>query len=470
MKHVLLTSLFLSIALSVVAQNEGSVFTATGRGGAVNAFARDYQSIGINPANLGMKHDYKVAFSLAEFGAGLGSQSLTRTQLSKFVTSIDDDLTATDRQEFTNAFAQTNALNVNVDVTNFGIAFMVPKIGGFAASFRQRVMTHIGLNRTFSEVLFLGQNAPIFQDPTFSDQTVGNEPAISAAFNGSKLQIAAYNEINVAYGRQILDNDAIKLSLGVGYRYVQGLGVLDMNISSGKMTAYNAMSAVFDVDYGDLPNNDPDFNYVPAKGTFPFYKPAGTGHGFDIGISAEILEKVKLGLSVTDLGSIKWKNNLLQARDQPLQVVESDGIQTFNVFTEAATIIGEGLLTYQSGGEKAISLPSKVRFGAGLAATEKVDLALDFTMPLNETPGNLQAPFVGVGVGYKPVKFIRLNTGFSSGGGYGWNIPAGVVFDFKAYEFGFGTRSINGFFTENNPYTSVVMGILRFKFGKVESE
>jgi hypothetical protein len=465
MKYFLLTSLCLLSTIAAFAQNEGSVFTATGRGGAVNAYARDYQSIGINPANLGLKHDYKVAFSIAEVGVGLGSQSLTSTQLSKFISSIDENLTSTDRQEFTNAFAQGNSLNMQLDATYFGLAVMVPKIGGFAASFRQRIMTHIGLNRTFSEILFQGKNAPIYQDPTFSDQTAGNEPTLSTVFDGSKLQIAAFNEFNLAYGVQLIDSDVLKLSAGVGYRYIQGLGVLDLQASSGSFTGYNAMSAVFNVNYGNLPTNDPNFNYVSAKGTFPFYKPAGTGHGFDIGIAAEVVGKVKLGLSVTDLGRVKWKNNLLQAQNQPLQIVQSDGIQTFNIFSEAATIIGEGLLSYQSGGEKTVSSPSKLRFGAGFSPTEKVDLGFDFTLPLNEVAGNLPAPFAGIGLGYTPVKFIRLNTGFSSGAGYGWNIPAGVVFDFKIYELGFGTRSLNGFFTDKNPYTSAVFGILRFKLG-----
>ncbi|MDJ1471323.1 DUF5723 family protein [Xanthocytophaga flava] len=469
MKSILLLVIILIFAhVTLWAQNEKSVFTT--HAGAVNAFARDYQSIGINPANLGIKHTYKVAFSFGELGAGLGSRSLTQSQLNKFITAIDETPTSEERQSFVDAFANTNALNLTTDVTLWGFSIQIPKVGGFAVSNRQRVLTHIGLNKTFAEILFLGKDASIYQDPTFQDKVLGNEPIVSSAFSGSKLQIAAFNEWNLAYGITVLEQDDWKLAVGLGYKYIQGIGVLDFVAQDGKLRAYNAMSAVFGVDYGDLPTSDPNFTYVSEKGNFPFYKPAGTGHGFDIGLSADIGEKVKASLSVTDLGSIKWKNNLLQAQDQPLRPIQSDGMQTFNIFSQAATVLGDGMLTYQSGGTYTASLPTQLRAGIGFLPNEKLDLGADVALPLNDVAGNLPEYYAGVGIGYKPASFIRINTGVTSGAGYGVNVPAGINFDFGAYEFGFGTRSVNGWLTEKNPYVSALFGVLRFKIGKIENE
>lgn len=470
MKHPLHLCIlcFLSVTY-VFGQNEGSVFTATGRGGAVNAFAKDYQAIGINPANLGLKHDYKIAFSLGEVGAGIGSLSLNRAQLNKFVSGVEEELTTQEKTEYSAAFAKTNALNLNADVMSFGFSFYLPKVGGFAISNRQRLMTHIGVNRNFANILFSGRNAPLYQTSVYTDETTGNEPLLSAALDGSTFQIAAFNEWNIAYGRQLVENDALKLAVGVGYRYVQGIGALDINITGGQVTAYNAMSAVFNVDYGNL-RSDPSFQYVDSRGGYPSFSPAGTGHGLDVGISAEIQEKIRVGVSVTDLGSVRWKNNLLQAQDQRLQIVDSDGIRTANVFSEAATILGTGLITYQAGGERTVNLPTRLRAGIAYTASEKLDVGADFTMPLNSVVGNFPSPFVGVGVGYKPLKFIRLNTGFSAGAGYGWNIPLGIGLDFGTYELGLGTRSLTGLFLDSNPHVSAVFGVLRFKIGKTEEE
>lgn len=201
MKQLLLASLFSAFLIQTAsAQNEASAFAATGRGGAANAFVRDYQSIGINPANLGMKHERKVAFGFGELGAGLGSQSLTRSQLGKFITAIEYPITATERTDVASAFSQKNAMNLNADFTTFGIGVHLGKAGGFAFSNRQRVVANIGLNRNFAEVLFLGRNASIYKDPTYQDRVANNEPLLSKAFDGSNLQIAWLNEWNVAYG------------------------------------------------------------------------------------------------------------------------------------------------------------------------------------------------------------------------------------------------------------------------------
>lgn len=472
MKQLLLASLFsVFLVQTAAAQNESSAFTATGRGGAATAFVRDYQSIGINPANLGMKHERKITFGFGELGAGLGSQSLNRSQLSKFITAIEDPITAAERTDIVSAFSQKNALNLNADLTTFGIGVHLGKAGGFAFSNRQRVVANIGLNQNFAEVLFLGRNASIYRDPTYRDRIQNNEPLLSKAFDGSNLQIAWLNEWNVAYGKQVLDSDELKLSVGAGYRYVQGIGALDVSVVDGVFTGYSALSGVFNVDYGDRLTRDPDFNYVPEKGSFPFFKAAGTGHGFDVGVSAEIKEKLRLSLSVTDLGNMKWKNNLLQAEDQPLQAINSEGIETYNIFGESADIVGsDGLLTYKSGGERTVSLPTRLRFGAGYMASDKLEIGADFSLPFNKVAANLPAPFVGLGVGYKPAKAVHLNTGLSAGAGYGLNIPLGVVFDLGVYEIGFGTRSVNGWFSQTNPYSSVAFGMLRFKFGKMEEE
>ncbi|MDB5236789.1 MAG: hypothetical protein JWR44_3782, partial [Hymenobacter sp.] len=69
----------LALPATAFAQNELSNFSATGRGGVINTFATDYQAIGINPANLGRSTNFRVAFTIGEVGAGIGSQSLSKT-------------------------------------------------------------------------------------------------------------------------------------------------------------------------------------------------------------------------------------------------------------------------------------------------------------------------------------------------------------------------------------------------------
>ena len=439
------------------AQNELSNFSATGRGGVVNTFAVDYQSIGINPANLGVKDSTFLSFTLAEIGVGVSSQSLTRQQLRKFIRNVDDQMTLQEKQEFAKAFTNENALNTTVDITSVGISLQIPTVGGFGFAHKVSVSSHIGLNKTFAEILFLGKDAPIYQnfDPL-------NPPVVSDVFDNTQLQFAIMHEYNFAYGRSLLKTEDFSLYAGLGYKYIRGVGILDILIDDGKVRAYSALSPIFDVDYGNLIVN-PNFNYETDDSGLGA---VGTGHGFDLGFALRMGDGLKAGLSVTDLGSMEWNGNLITAFDQPLQLVTSNGISSFNIFEEIPQFTGSGdesLLSYQAESKRNTALPAKLRMGLGYALTEQFEAGLDVTLPLNDVAGNIPNTFFGAGIDFRPVRLLKLSTGFTAGAGNGFNIPLGITLVTKIYEAGVATRDITGYFAKENPYFSFAFGFLRFK-------
>ncbi|HSI91433.1 MAG TPA: DUF5723 family protein [Adhaeribacter sp.] len=461
MKRPLLAAFFaLAFAPTVWAQNELSNFTATGRGGVANTFVNEYQSIGINPANLGRPNSAIFAFSIGEIGAGINSKSMTRKQLKKFVTATDEKLTPAQKQEFAAAFNNQDALNLNVDFTGLAVSASLPGIGGIAFNNRQRIATHVGLNKNGADILFLGKDAPIF-----ASYKEGDSINIRETLAPTAIQMSFLNEWNVAVGFSVLDQPGFKLQAGAGYRYIQGVGVLDVVVDNDKIVAYTALSPKFDVNYGDLVNN-PSFNTADiGSGLF---EPVGEGHGFDFGLAAEFNNKVKAGIAVTDLGNMTWRGHLLTAQNEYFQIVESEGINSFNIFKEVASIAGgeaDGLFTYEPNKELKKKLPTKLRMGAGIKLSKKVETGVDVTLPLNEVAGNLITPFAGAGIDYLPVPQLRLSSGFSTGAGYGKCIPLGVTFVTPNYEFGIATRDIIGVLTEENPYLSAAFGFLRFRFG-----
>jgi hypothetical protein len=456
MKTIFLTLAFF-FSVYAYGQNELSNFSATGRGGVINTFATGYQAIGINPANLGIPGNDFISFSIAEAGMGVSSQSLTRGQLSKFMRGLDEPMSQADKLEFSKAFASENALNTNMDATTLGISFHLPSVGGFGFAHRIRAAGHIGLNTTFAEILFLGANAPVFQnfDPL-------NAPLVSDVFDGTELQISLLHEFNLAYGRSIVNLASTGIYGGVGYKYIRGVGILDVLIDDGKVRAYSALSPVFNVDYGNL-TTMPGFNYeADGPGLLPA---VGHGHGFDIGFAFTIGELWKTGISVTDLGFMEWTGNVITAFDQPLQLVTSEGISTFNLFEQIPQFTGagdEGLLNYQPEQKRRTKLPARLRAGAGLKLSELVETGLDVTIPLNDVAGSLPNTFVGAGVDFK-AGLMRFSTGLTFGAGYGFNIPLGLTLVTPIYEAGIATRDIKGYFAQNNPYFSFAFGFLRFK-------
>ncbi|MGI4739958.1 MAG: DUF5723 family protein [Janthinobacterium lividum] len=473
MKNILAlfpVALGLVAATPALAQNELSNFSATGRGGVVNTFAVDYQALGINPANLGREGGSPVAFTVGEFGAGVGSQSLTKTQFNKLVFHASDVLTATERTDLLTNLISDNVLNLNIDATALGVAVRLPAgLGGLAFSVHQRLSGHAAFNRNSADIIVNGQNAAIIQqyyDAAGNPRSGSPPPLLSAALDGTTMQLALTNEYNIGFGTQVFDvPGVVTLTAGVGYRYMQGLGVADVRISGGGIMAYSALSPAFNLDYSQALQGNASFNYQ----TGGKLKPVGTGHGFDLGLAAEIGKIVRLGASITDLGSMTWTGNLLTINDQQLRYPQYAGSSDYKVISNVVTQFAndqQSLFTYQPTQEHRASLPTKLRLGGGVRISEYFEAGLDVTLPLNKVAGNLPSPFVGAGLDYKPARWVRLSSGVSGGAGYRASLPLGITFVTPVWEAGFSTRDVTGYFSENNPYVSAAVGVLRFKIGK----
>jgi hypothetical protein len=462
-------ALGLLTATPVLAQNELSNFSSTGRGGVATTFVLDYQSLGINPANLGRQSQSLVSFTIGEVGAGIGSQSLTHSQFQKLVLHPNDALTATERTSLVANLNNANALNLNADATAFGLAFTLPPgLGGLAVSVHQRMAGHVALNHNSADLLVNGQQAALVQqyyDAAGNPRSGATPPLLSAALDGTEMQLALTNEFNVGYGVQLYEvQGAFKLTAGVGYRYIQGVGVADVRIGGGSLSAYSSLSPVFDINYGNLASS-PSFNYKSGNGL----QPVGTGNGFDVGLAAEVGRYVRLGVAITDMGSMTWTGNVVTATDQSLSFPQYAGLTTYDVVKNVINQFGasgQTLFTYQAAQERRANLPTKLRMGGGVRISELLEAGLDVTVPLNQVAGNLPAPFIGAGLDFKPVHWVRLSSGVSGGAGYSVSVPLGLTFVTPVWEAGFSTRSVLGYFSENNPYASVALGFLRFKIGK----
>ncbi len=470
----LLLAAGLALPLAARAQNELSNFSATGRGGVVNTFASDYQAIGINPANLGRVLNFRVAFTVGEVGAGINSQSLTRTTFNHLLRNGSQRIGLAEKATLVDQLTGDNVLNLNVDTNLLGLAITLPSgLGGIAFSSRQRVASHLALNRNIADIIVNGQNAdvirqyyPVLNTSGNPTPTNPNAPFISTVLDGTSIQAAVTNEFNVAYGVEVIDKTGFHLSVGAGYRYIQGIGIADIRASGGTLTAYTSLSPMFNVNYGALASSS-NFNLEQGTGLHP----VGYGHGFDLGLAAEVGKIVRLGASATDLGSMTWTGNVLGVSDQKLQQVASTGVQTYDVLGEIARqfdVSNRNLFTYETARERTAALPAKLRLGGGVRISKLFETGLDVTLPLNKVAGNLTAPFVGLGLDVRPLSWLKLSSGFSGGAGYGKSLPLGLTFITPLWEGGLSTRDVVGLFSESSPYSSVAFGVLRFKLGGSE--
>ena len=475
MKHLsalLPVGLALLAATPALAQNELSNFSATGRGGVINSFATDYQTLGINPANLGRESTTKVAFTIGEIGAGVASQTLSNATFKQLVFHANDPFSSdpttanAQRLSLVNSLAGDNTLNVNVDVNALAVAVRLPPgLGSIAVSYRQRFATHLAFNRDAADILIRGNNSDIVRK--YYD-AAGNSngtppPKLSAALDGTALQMAWTAEYNIGYGVQVFNAPGVfKLTAGAGYRYIQGLGIADLRISGGSLSAYSALSPVFQVNYGNLSTN-PSFNYEAGRGL----QSVGHGNGFDLGLAAEVGKMFRFSASVTDLGTMTWTGNVLTASDQNLRYPQYTQLNDYNVIQNVINQFGNDktLFTYDAAKERKDDLPAKLRLGGSVHLSDKFEVGVDVTAPLNKVAGNLTSAFVGAGVDFKPTNWVRLSTGASTGAGYKASLPLGVTFVTRIWEVGFSTRDLTGYFSDKTPYYSAALGFLRFKIG-----
>jgi hypothetical protein len=488
MKKIFLLITLASFVNPVFSQAEYSSFTSTGRGGATT-FATDYQAVGINPANLGWTWDFeekKVAWGLAESSYSIYSEALTKQQLRNMVSEAfkgnGGNFTQAEKIQAARDFTETG-FSLNADIGSFGIAFTGKKLGGIGFRVNDRFQWNSTFGKMASDILFLGYNADYFdslivtngvdtstianaEDWTSDSLNVVNGFAnapkfLSEIMNGSQMKMSWMREWNLSYGRKLFEIDStFALYAGVGIKYFQGIAYLDIRSENNQLDAFSALSPVFGIDYGSAANLNP--STVTGSGM----KPVGNGFGFDFGVNAVLFNKLKLGLAVTNIGSMTWDGNVYTVQDTLLFDTENPGLENYNIISQMGDILGDnGLFKYEGLESKTVKLPTALRFGASMKFGKIIELGTDIIIPMNDEASNFNKAIIGFGGDIKPVKWLKLQAGFMTGGNYDFQIPIGITFIAKngTYEAGFASRDAITFFSKNGPTLSLSMGFIRWR-------
>jgi len=495
MKRGITFLLVLLIGSHVLAQSEMSAFTATGRAGAATTFVTDYQSMGINPANLGWeaKDDKMITLGLLEGGFSIHSEALVKSDLVASLKKGKTDFTHDEKVQAAKDFTEAG-FTANIDISM--LAFSIQpggQVGGFAFGIKDRFQWYSEFSKELSEILFVGYSADYFThlvisaidslgasgfdtilnaddlpDDTLAliDKGYSIVPKLMSDILGdSRMSMSWYREYNFSYGRQLLSGDNISLYAGIGFKYLSGMAIMEVRADNGVLESYSAVTPALGVNYGDSAEATNPSTILKGDGIVP--KSVGSGMGFDFGLSVVIGEKLKLGISLNDIGSMTWDGNVYQANDDSLFDLTSSGFDSYNILTEAQDVMGEdGMFDWSGLIKKKVSLPTNLRMGASIEAGDKLEVGMDIIVPVNDVAGNYGKALMAFGLDVTPLPWLRLSTGFSAGGNYGLNVPAGVVVMVGGgtWEMGVASRDVVTFFSENSPTLSLSVGFLRFRF------
>jgi hypothetical protein len=504
---ILSVVLIFCLSISVLGQ-ELTSYAATGRGGIATTFATDYQAIGVNPANLGIRksfRDPKVTFGFLEGNIGFFAENITFAQILKSYSpkafNNGDNYQLTYSQKAQTARDLTNTpLSTTINATLFGFHVSSEKLGGFAFSIRDRLDFYSETNSTLSEILFLGQNASYFTSLLLSNgQTIPNSPDLSQdirdqvvfgfrpedeslsygeVMNNSVIQMLWTREYNFAYGKKIIDSYNVQVFGGVGVRYISGITLIDLEARDNEFIGETiALSPSFPVTGFDIPSPT-NVGYQPKNGfsRFATPKPVGNGYGIDAGINIVIKRNLYLGASLVNYGKMTWTGNVYNLTNGILAQTQGTGFDNYNFIEfspETFQLGGEGsALSWEGSSQFENELPAMIRLGASYEFFKTAHIGLDVVIPLNpDAPGSLASNLYAIGGDLRLNKLLSISSGISTGGNQGFNIniPLGLIYHGRKghYEAGISTQDISSFIGDiegggNN--ISFAFGFLRFKF------
>lgn len=436
------------------AKSAGLAFTYASNGLGIDA-------IGVNPANLALK-DYsdfsmKTFFPLPPLSISL-TTPLTIEKYNYFFGGVDDGtgkivgryLNQSDKDELNQLLSESDLIfNANLNFLSFAIN-VNETVGAFGFSFADRFGSNIRLSRVFTDLIFSGLY-----------------PLKLYSFSDMDIKLSYIREISFNYGRKILslDNKFLKsIYGGLGIKFYKGYYYLNTaknnsyfklendNVIRGSWDyeIYHALSPSFAKNYGkDSIVSVKDFSFTP------FPEPAGTGTGFDLGLTAILTDQLRVALAVTNIGSINWNNN--QAIIKGSGSFEFEGYSTkeqIDSLKDKFKQVTSDLKTSFTS-----SLPTTLRLGISYQLDQapfiskfpgRMLLSFDYNQGFNNEIGNSTKPRFSLGIDWKPGNWIPfIRTGISVGGKLGFRWGFGLGFMAGPLEFDIATSNFESIVSPN---------------------
>ncbi|MBX7107170.1 MAG: hypothetical protein K1X61_00850 [Chitinophagales bacterium] len=458
-----LTMIFSFLTAFQFAYGQDLLSYGGGTFGAGTTLFRDYQAAGINPANLGIFGDEtRMTFAFFDATGVVFSEALTKTDLVQSIIE-GKKLTDEEKKSIAQSFAE-DGLSFKSEMMPVGFAIQIPKVGGFSFTWKEKLSGDAVLNTAFADLVFNGIHSSYIDSIIYdaSGYLIGITDTLlpySKYFDGSSMQFSWTRNFNISYGRMLFELEGIKIYGGAGINFLLGNAITDISYGENVAEGFAAYSSVFDIDFANITNPQ-----IDLKGNL---YPVGRGYAVDFGGTVSIKDKIFAGISVTNMGSMKWKGNLVSLNDGILDsVVNFAGVNSADIYSDIADLLNAGgLFSWTPESEITQSLPALLRIGGALRPLSQLEIGVDLIQPLNKSPGSIQNTELAALVSFNPVKAVKLTTGFMGGGIANFDIPLGISFSFtpeQAWQISLGTRDIISIFKQNTPTLSLSVSLLRF--------
>ena len=423
------------------------------------ASSRGLDAMGLNPANLALDdRGSTVTFQIAPFGFRAGSDFINYGIYQDFFTGEDSVVAATgqvyrdssgntkrvgkklsesDKDQILGLFPGGIAhTQFNFDITEFGLTVRSATLGGIGLSVSDRIGVNLDIPEGYMKFLLEGFD----------------EHGSVYTFDNTSVTASWMREYNLSYARILpVELKWVKnISVGIGIKYIQGFGYFGTDHYFGNIS--NNIQDSAGIPTGSLTGNFDFLQFQSYDDTSGFKgsnivdrltKPAGTGIGFDFGVSAELFQALRVGISVTDIGKVTWdNNNRAIIGTGKFEVTDYHGVDSIGNAFKGNTVDTTSFTS---------SLPTALHIGAALQVDKaafvssfpgQLLVAVDLHFGFNNEPGNSKTPRFSLGTEYRPLNFIPIRTGISVGGRERFTWSFGFGINTPVWDMDLGTESI----------------------------
>jgi hypothetical protein len=443
-------------------------------GNEYTAVSRGVYSIGKNPANLaiymGHKTELATILPLPNVNAVGGTNFLSVADFNYFFTgdtSNSDDLISkqlndSDKRRLLALFGSDNRFHSKVSNTLLALSIYAGKYTGtFAFSIHDQAAATSNIPKDLVDLALFG-----------------NEPGRVYDLSEARLDAWVLRSYSLSYALDIsnfLPMPFKSFNGGITLKYVQGIAYASLSkIETSLTTDANSYGVQFHSDLILHSAVSPDFGFSydfeegeRESNLSPFPEPVGSGIAFDIGASSEVNDRLTVGLSVTDIGSIDWNSEAVEysgVTDFIMDDITEDEVMD-SVFEN---ILGDG--HYIDGFSTGLSTALHLGGSYIVGKVDKKDpdgsllVAVGYHQGFNNLPGNSTTPRFTLGLEWHVAGWFDLRTGASFGGRDKFKWAMGMGIDASILEFNLATSNLTGTLgSEDSRIISVSIGT-RWKF------
>lgn len=381
--------LFILFPLFTVYSQQAFDARSAGMAFSNGADTRGLQSVGLNPAALALKYDYRMEFNLISANATANNNSFKKSQYDQYFTS-GDLLTDAEVDDIFNSIPE-NGIRVDGVARVNTLSLFIPN---FSFSLVGMGVALANVPRDVVELPLKGNNDPgrIYR---FDNAEGGDWAGVGFMASGA-LPLVKNPQASLNL-----------FSLGLTLKYLSGLRFDNIVRASGEFRDFDLAAE------NNVINLDGELEIISSDG--------GNGFGADVGALATFYdEKLSIGITALNvLSNFKWDSQT----ERIMLSISGDSLNLPNRVRDSLIVSRDSTTAINS---FSTELPRVIDLAVAYQLAPTVLVSAEWEQGLNDNMGGTTRARVAFGLEYRGLAGFPLRTGFTFGAKTGTSFALGA--------------------------------------------